>query len=124
MLHQQDTKRCSFQATAPNPNDSHQHRHSFKEHLLLCTNIETNVIKAITETGFSMHNVSNFQQKQRGAHAQPDTDTLLQGKDREAMLLQLSNWHCSSSASTQKEPHRAEKACVLEDAVILFICFK
>lgn len=46
MLHQQDTKCCSFQATAPNPNDSHQHRHSFKEHLLLCTTIETNVIKS------------------------------------------------------------------------------
>lgn len=47
------------------------------------------------------------------------TDTQLQGKDREAML-QLSNWHCSSSASTQKEPHKTEKPCVPVDNVTLF----
>lgn len=44
--------------------------------------------------------------------------TLLQGRDREAML-QLSDWHRSSSASTQKEPQKTEKPCVPGDNVIL-----
>lgn len=46
------------------------------------------------------------------------THTLFQSRDRVAML-QLSNWHCSASASTQKEPHKTEKPCVSVDNVIL-----
>lgn len=115
MQYQQDPKSYSSQATAPNPPIIAV---CSKPPALLFIQTERKNIFVCTLVIINIHHLPE--------HLIAWCDYLfpaeikrLQGKDREAML-QLSNWHCSSSASTQKEPQKTEKPCVPVDNVTLF----